>query len=192
MSLDDSIEKILEILIDTNSYQSPYAKVVGDPEPILTPLIRKRAILTSLVAGTSNFIPSYFGYMVSLVEVFTILKIQARLVKDIAIIFGKEKDLNKDLLLYCLFKNSHPELGSGLIKFLGSRLLFRPTSYSTFCRIIKQINFQKGFKLESRLFKNLFFIFGSIALSSLAYFDTKIVGHTAIQIFSKEIIFEES
>lgn len=192
MNLDDSLQKVLEILLDTNSYQSPYAKVVGDPEPILTPLVRSRALTISLIAGAGNFLPSYISYAFSLVEISIILKLQARLVKDIAIIFGKEKELNKDLLFYCLFKNTHPEFWKGFVRFIGSRVLLRPTSYSTFSQLIKKINLQKRVRLESKLFKNLFFILSSVSLSVLAYLDTKIVAQTAIQVFSKEIVFEES
>lgn len=189
--MDESFQKILDILLDVNSYQSPYAKAIGDTEPIITPLIRKRAFQAAFISASSNLIPSYWGHFASLGEMYILLKLQSRMIKDIAIIFGKEKDLNKDLLLYCLFKNSHPELWKGFIRFIGTRIILKPTSYSIFVQIIKNLQPRLGLKLESSSWKRFSSFFGILSLSSISYLDTKIVGHTAVQIFSKEIIFED-
>ncbi|MCX7999534.1 MAG: hypothetical protein N3A69_11390 [Leptospiraceae bacterium] len=188
--MDETFQKILDLLLATNAYESPYAKAIGDTEPILTPLIRKRALQAAFISASSNFIPSYFGYFASLGEVYLLLKLQASMVKDIAVIFGKEKDLNKDLLLYCLFKNSHPNLWKGFIRFIGTRIILRPTSFSIFTQILKSLQPHIEMKLESNFGKQLFSFFGVLSLSTLSYLDTKIVGRTAIEIFSKEIIFE--
>lgn len=183
-------QNIFHLLIDTNSYQSPYSKTVGDPEPILTPLIRKKALQTALISAGFNLVPSYLGYIATLGEMFILLRLQAQMVKDIAVIFGREKELNKDILLYCLFKNLEPNLWKGFIRFIGSRIFIKPTSYLIFIQLLKKIYPQIGAKFESKIWRRTFSFIGTLGLSTIAFLDTKMVAYTAVQVFSKEIVYE--
>jgi len=184
------LERFLNLLIDIENYQTPYAQTVGDPADIYLPLIRKKALLASGISMLSSLPKGVLGSVTAFSEIYFLLQLQSKMVKDIAAIYGKEKQLSKEILLYCLFKKSHPNLFESSLRFVGNRILLRPLTHSALVSVLDKI-FNAKWKLQEKkwISRTLYFA-NALTCGTIAYIDTRIVGFTSVQVFSKEIFFE--
>jgi hypothetical protein len=183
-------EKFLNLLVDLESYQTPYAKVIGDPSLIYLPLIRKKSLLASALSFGASLPTGGWGLLTPFPEIYFLFQIQSRMVKDIAAIYGKERILTKDILLYCLFKKNHPNILERSIRFVGNRILLRPLTYSSLLEVLTLLNKVEVEPKWKKYANRSLHLVNAIACGGIAYTDTRIVGLTATQIFSKEIVFE--
>ncbi|NBU98445.1 MAG: hypothetical protein EBS19_09595 [Spirochaetia bacterium] len=122
-------DKFLDLWLDLENYQSPYAQAVGDPGEIIFPLIKKKSIQSAFISFGAGSIPGVGGILSIFPETYILLKLQARMIKDIAILLGRESFLSKEILLYCLFKDSKLNLLESSIRITGTKLLVRPISF---------------------------------------------------------------
>lgn len=190
LETESIFDKFLHLLIDVENYQTPFAQVVGDPVDIYEPLIRKKALQAGGLSFVSSLPTGILGSLTSFSEIYLLFQLQARMVKDIAAIYGKERQLNKEIMLYCLFKKSHPSLFERSLRFIGNRVLLRPMSYSTFIHVIESNLGKEWAPGNKRWVLRSLYVLNALTCGGIAYIDTRIVGFTASQIFSKEIIIE--
>jgi hypothetical protein len=184
-------DKILDVLIEIDSYQSPYSKAIGDVLEIIRPLRREYCLKTAGISLFSGLLPGILGGLSVLPEMYSILRLQVRMIKDIAVLYGKEKYLTKELILYCLFKQNQIDLFSRSIQMSGTRLLLRSYSAELFQKLLNKIGFQVQKKTDNKFSTRIYSIFGSTIGGSVTYFDTRIVAYTAVVCFSKDIIIIE-
>lgn len=184
-------DRMYSILMDADQYQSPFAKSIGEPDEILFPLIRKYCLQTAAVSAFSSVPAGAAGIMTVFPEVFALLKLQSRMVKDIAAVYGKDKSLSKEVMLYCIFKKSGSNLFERFIRMSSSRVIVRPVSIRTFADFLQKSSprlagkfFGKGL---SRILPWAGFVFGGAA----GYLDTRIVAITSINLFSRDILVME-
>ncbi|MCB1141336.1 MAG: hypothetical protein H7A24_14420 [Leptospiraceae bacterium] len=186
-------DQILDLLIDLDSYQSPYAKAVGDLEEIITPLVRSYCMKSVAISSVSSILPGLIGGLAVVPEAILLIKLQSRLVKDIAILYGKEKYLTKEIILYCLFKQSRIDLFEKTVKMTGTRMMFRSFSLDVLQILLKKIGFETEKRGIFKYSKRAASLIGSVLGGAVSYADTRIVGTTAKIVFSKEIhILEDS
>ncbi len=175
--------------MSVENYQTPYAEAIGDPDEILIPLIREYCIKISALSVAVNLVPSPISEALILPEVWGILQLQSRMVKDIAAVYGKERSLNTDILLYCLFKRHKTNLWERTIKMCGTRVLIRSLSSRSYLEIFEKLAFgKKRFLHNSKWFTLL----GMVTSGIIGFSDTRIVGLTAMEVFSREIQWEEA
>jgi hypothetical protein len=179
---------LIDLLLSVESYQTPYAEAVGDPDEILIPLIREYCIKITTLSVAVHFAPSPISEILILPEVWGVLQLQSRMVKDIAAVYGKERSLCKDILLYCLFKRHKTNLWERTIKMCGTRVLIRSISSRSYLEIFEKLaSEKKGLSHNSKWFTLL----GMITSGIIGYSDTRMVGLTAMEVFSREIEWEE-
>ncbi len=184
-------DKFLDLWLDLENYQSPYAQAVGDPGEIIFPLIKKKSIQSALISFGAGSIPGVGGVLSILPETYLLLKLQARMIKDIAILLGRESFLSKEILLYCLFKESKINLLETSIRITGTKLLVRPISLDLITNIFYKLVLNKVGKNKNQKNQILFSFISAITNGSISFLDTQIVGNTANSIFLSDIEFEE-
>lgn len=186
------IKTMEDFFIEIEAYKSPYAEAIGDTGEIIFPLIRKASLKAAALSAGIGILPGKFSLLGIVPEVFFLLKLQSRLVKDIAIILGKENYLTRNVLLYCLFKENKPDMVQAFIRMTSTRILIKPSSieavYSLFLMLLRKKSEQFAKSKNKYLIK----IFSSLSAGSLSYIDTQLVGMTANSLFLSEIQFEVS
>ena len=91
-------------------------------------LVRKSALKSAAISGSLALPPGPLGLMTILPDLFAIWRIQARLVADIAAVYGKTGFLTTETILFCLFKHAAAQAVRDLIVRAGERVLIeRPT-----------------------------------------------------------------
>jgi uncharacterized protein (DUF697 family) len=104
-------------------------------------------------------------------DLVAIWKIQSQMVADIAGTFGKTAALNRDHLLFCLFKHATSQIARDVAIRMGDRALVKRGSSAV---------------LRHALGKVTIPFLGAVVVAGYTYFDTVQVGETAVEIFEKE------
>ena len=186
------LKKFEEFIFEIDSYQSPYAEAVGDPGEIIRPLVRKYSLQAAALSSALSALPGNLGVLSILPEIYFLIRLQSRMVKDIAILLGKESYLSKELLLYCLFKENKINIISSSIRITGTHLLIRPVTLDNLQTIFYSIVHAKSSKIVPRKNKGVLSLVSMLAGGSLSYIDTQMVGTTANAIFLGDIEFQDS
>ncbi|MBE7412783.1 MAG: EcsC family protein [Leptospiraceae bacterium] len=188
-SLGDSISKYLITLFSgIDNYNSPYAKTVNDPSEIVDSLIQSASLKSAAISASLSLPPGPFGWISVLPELLIIFRIQGHLIKDIAALYGKEVKVNRELLLYCMFKHGSAHIFRRMVEETSARIIIRPTTIQFFEKIIKLIGMQISKKMLKGNLLRWVPLIGATLTGGFAYLDTRTVGKTTKELFAKEIL----
>ena len=171
----------------------PASRVDNSPDPHgearrLTHRAKRRAALT---AGSLALPPGPLGWLTLLPELIAIWKIQGQLVSDIAAAYGKQAELGREQMLWCLFRHTAAQAFRDLVVRMGDRLIFRRMSHGVAQRVARQV----GVKLTQRTVREgvsrWLPVVGALGVGAYAYYDTGQIADTAIALFSGDIGMEE-
>jgi hypothetical protein len=139
----------------------------------------------AVISGTSavSLLPT--GWSAVLSEAFTIWKIQAQMVSDIATLFGKKSDMTPQHLIYCLLRH-------GSTKAVASVLL-QPSIQLMIKRLctgfVRDLSLRLGLRISGRALGPgaalVLPAVGAIGFASVTYVDTRRVASKAIDLFSQ-------
>jgi hypothetical protein len=144
----------------------------------------------ALTAGTLALPLGPIGWLTILPEMLAVWKIQAALVSDIAAFYGKKTVLNREQMLYCLFKHTASQAVRDLVVRVGERAIVKPASLRALQAAAKGI----GVKISQRAFaksaSRWLPIAGTVGIAAYAYYDTAQVAKTAIELFESDVVLE--
>ncbi len=158
----------------------------------LTPAARSRTIANTaaasaaLTAGSLSLPPGPIGWLTVIPEMFTVWKIQAQMVSNIAAIYGKSAALSKEQMLYCLFRHSASQAVRDLVVRVGERALIQQTSLRTLQSIARKIGIKLSQKAIGKGLSRWLPIVGAVGVGGYAYYDTAQIASTAIEMFEQE------
>ncbi|GBF51495.1 hypothetical protein LPTSP4_30330 [Leptospira ryugenii] len=186
-SQNSFLESLIDLFTGLEEYKSPYAPTIQAPNELIQELIQNASLKCALISGTCSLPPGPLGLLSILPELLMIYRIQGQLVIDIAALLGKEVQVTKELLLYCMFKNAGAQIFRKVIEESSMRILIRPTTVRFFQSFLEKI----GIMISQRMFRKQFTrwipIGGAFLTGTLTYYDTKSIGLQAKSLFSKEI-----
>ncbi|MGH8118265.1 MAG: hypothetical protein ACREPJ_13375 [Rhodanobacteraceae bacterium] len=154
--------------------EHPHARV----EAIARSARRKAFLASSSLALP----PGPLGWLTVLPELVAIWKIQAQMVADIAAACGRHAILTREQMLYCLFRHAALQAVRDLVVRAGQRWIVRAAS----ARTIQHVAGRVGAKLSQRTLASsaarLLPVAGALGVGAYAWYDTRQVGHTAIEL----------
>ena len=190
MAKDNFTERAFDLITGIEAYNSPYAETVGDPAEIAEELTLAAALKTAGISAGLSLPTGLFSIFTILPELFMVYRIQGHLIKDIASLYGKEALVNKELLIYCMFKQTSLHLVERLLEDVGTKIIIRPTTI----RFIESLLEKLGMNLSKKLIRTQLLkwlpLLGAALTGGLTYLDTKYVAATASGIFAKDILIE--
>lgn len=158
--------------------------------PVAGPHAHARAIATSaahraaLAAGTLALPPGPFGWLTIVPELVAIWGIQRQMVADIAAVFGASAGLTRSHMLYCLFRHAAAQALRDVGVRVGSRLLVREVPLRTFERLAARIGVHVSRRVAGRGIARWMPMVGAVGVGAYAYYDTRQVARTAIELFA--------
>jgi hypothetical protein len=120
-------------------------------------------------------------------DLLAIWRVQSALVADIASAHGKTANLTRESLIYCLFKHGGAALLRDVLVRAGERLLLRPASLRLTQELLSRIGVHVTQQVLGRSVARWIPLVGAAGVGAYAYFDTKRVGDTAIDLFSNDL-----
>ena len=190
MATDNFTERAFDLITGIEAYNSPYAETVGDPAEIAEELTQAAALKTAAISAGLSLPTGVFSIFTILPELFMVYRIQGHLIKDIASLYGKEALVTKELLIYCMFKQTSLHLVERLLEDVGTKIIIRPTTI----RFVESLLQKLGMNLSKKLIRTQLLkwlpLLGAALTGGLTYLDTKYVAATASGLFAKEILIE--
>jgi hypothetical protein len=120
-------------------------------------------------------------------DLVTVWKMQAQMVADIAGADGQTALLSPEQMVYCLFRQTASQAVRDLVVRLGDRLALRRVPRRVIQRALRPIGLTVAQRLAGRTVSRWLPVVGALGVAAYAYRDTKRVGHTAIELFSREV-----
>ena len=151
-------------------------------------LARNAARLSASISGGAAMAPGPLGMLTLLPDIVGVWRVQAQLVSDIAAAYDKTATLTKQHMVYCLFKHSAAQLLRDVIVREGARYLVLPVTLQMMRTLVSKIGIQLGERTVGKAVARYAPVVGAVGVGAYAYYDTKKVAETAIQLFSSEVL----
>ena len=135
--------------------------------------------------------PGPLGMLTILPDIVGVWWVQAQMVADIAAAYGKAAALTRQHMVYCLFKHSAAQLLRDVIVREGARYLVLPVTLQIMRTLVSKIGIQLGERTVGKAVARYAPVVGAVGVGAYAYYDTKKVAETAIQLFSSEVLVQD-
>jgi hypothetical protein len=165
---------------------------VQDPEAAARRLARKAATRAAALSGALALPPGVFGMLTVLPDLVAIWRIQAQLVADIAGLYGKDLQLTRTHMLYCLFRHAASQLTRDFVVRAGERLVIRQLSAGALRSVLTTVGISVTQRVASTAASRWLPVVGAAAVAGYAYFDTLQVAKTAVRMLEGAVLEVDS
>lgn len=162
----------------------------SDPYNASQDIIKKAAWKSAGVSGALAAPPGPLGMLTILPDLLAIWRIQSQMVADIAAVHGKSGYLTREALLFCLFKHGASQLLRDVVVRVGERYILRRTSLRMIERVCERLGLRVTQRMLGASISRWIPIAGAVAVGWYTRYDTRQVGQSALDLFSKEIATE--
>lgn len=149
-------------------------------------IIDRTAIKAALISCGFSLPGGLAGFLTILPDLTGIWKLQRNMVADIAAIFGKQTQLDREQMLYCLFRHSVSQVIRDVFMKTATHVTVEQTISTVIEHALKRIGFHIARKTSSKIISRLIPVIGTAGAGVYAYYDTIQVGRTAVTLFSEK------
>ena len=181
----DALESIV-----TGVPQSREAAVAA-PAIAARALARKAATRAAALSGALALPPGLLGMLTVLPDLIAIWRIQAQMVSDIAGLYGKEMQLTRTHMLYCLFRHAATQLTRDFVVRAGERFVIRQLSGGALRSALASIGLIVTQRVAGTVASRWLPVVGAAAVAAYAYYDTLQVARTAVRMLESPLLEPE-
>ncbi|MDQ6917128.1 MAG: EcsC family protein [Pseudomonadota bacterium] len=157
-------------------------RAVENPAVAARKLARKAARRAAALSGTLALPPGALGMLTVIPDLIAIWRIQAQLVADIAGLYGRELQLTRTHMVYCLFRHAVTQLARDVVVRTGQRLAMRQLSAGAMRSVLTTVGLNVTQRVAGTAATRWVPLVGAAAVAGYAYFDTMQVAKTAIEL----------
>lgn len=157
-------------------------RVVDEPAAAARPLARKAAARAAALSGALALPPGLLGMLTVLPDLMAIWRIQAQMVADIAGLYGKDLQLTRAHMVYCLFRHAAAQFTRDVAVRAGERLVVRQLSGGALKSVLTGVGITVTQRLAGTAASRWLPVFGAAAVAGYAYYDTLQVARTAVRL----------
>ena len=162
----------------------------ADPTTKAKALGQRAAMKAAAISGGLALPPGPMGMLTIIPDLYAIWKVQRQLVADIAAVYGKSGDLDKRLMVICLFKHGGAALFRDIVVRVGERYLVKRVALRFMQQLLQKIGVRVTQRVIGRGISRWIPVIGAAGVAGYAYYDTTQVAKTAIELFSSELEIE--
>lgn len=155
---------------------------VESPAAVARSLARKAAARAAGLSGALALPPGALGMLTVLPDLLAIWRIQAQLVSDIAGLYGKDLQLTRTHMVYCLFRHAATQFTRDVAVRTGQRLLVRQLSGGALKSVLTSVGMSVTQRVAGTTASRWVPVLGAAAVATYAYYDTLQVAKTAIRL----------
>jgi len=148
---------------------------------------RRSALRAAGVSAAFALPPGPLGIVTILPDLLAIWRIQQAMVADIAALHGRSAALSREAMIYCLFKHGGAALVRDLVVRTGERYLIRRAAGHSLQRLLEKVGIKVSQRFIGKGLARWVPLAGSVAVGAYAYYDTKKVAETAMELFSRDV-----
>lgn len=150
-------------------------------------LARKAAARAAALSGALALPPGVLGLLTVLPDLAAIWRIQAQMVSDISGLYGRQMQLTRTHMLYCLFRHAASQVARDVAVRAGERFVVRQLSGGALRSLLTSIGMSVTQRLAGTTASRWIPVVGAAAVAGYAYFDTLQVARTAIKMLEGTI-----
>lgn len=155
-------------------------RAVDQPGLAARKLTRRAARRAAALSGALALPPGALGMLTVVPDLVAIWRLQAQLVADIAGLYGKDLELTRTHMVYCLFRHAATQLARDVVVRAGERLVFRQLSAGAMRGVLASVGLTVTQRVAGTAASRWLPLVGAAAVAGYAYFDTTQVAKTAI------------
>lgn len=163
-------------------------RAVAAPEAAARRLARRAAARAAALSGTLALPPGILGLLTVLPDLVAIWRIQGQMVADIAGLYGKDMQLTRTHMLYCLFRHAASHLARDVAVRAGERFVIRQVSTGALRNVVTGVGMSLTQRVAGTAASRWLPIVGAAAVAGYAYYDTLQVAKTATRILGVKAI----
>lgn len=153
-------------------------------------IVKVAGLKAGAMSATLALPPGPAGMLTVIPDLIKVWQIQQQMVADVAACFGKSSQLNRQMMVYCLFRHGAAMLLRDVVARVGERLIVKQASLRIIQQTLKQIGIHVTQKAVGKTLSRWLPVVGPILIGGYSMMDTRKVGKTAIDAFSLEIEIE--
>jgi hypothetical protein len=123
-------------------------------------------------------------------DLVKVWQIQQQMVADVAACFGKSSQLNRQMMVYCLFRHGAAMLLRDVVARVGQRIIVKQASMRVIQQTLRKIGIHVTQKALGSTLSRWLPAVGPMLIGGYSMMDTRAVGKTAIDAFGREIEIE--
>lgn len=129
--------------------------------------------------------PGPWGLATVIPDLAIIWDLQARMVADIAAVYGQSASLGREHMLWCLFKHTSAQAFRDFVVRSGQRWLVKKVSFGVIQSAAQVIGIKLTQHTISKSASRFAPLVGAVGVGLYAYRDTREVARAAVELFSK-------
>jgi hypothetical protein len=157
---------------------------VEAPQAAARRLARQAAAPAAALSGTLALPPGILGLLTVLPDLLAIWRIQAQLVSDIAELYGRQMQLTRTHLLYCLFRHAATHVARDFAARAGERFVMRQVSSGALRSVVGGAGLSLTQRVAGTTASRWLPVVGAAAVAGYAYFDTLQGAKTAVKMLA--------
>ncbi len=161
--------------------------VSANPRERAAEIVRIAGLKAGAMSATLAIPPGPAGMLTVIPDLIKIWQFQQQMVADVAACFGKTALLNRQLMIYCLFRHGAAMLLRDVVARVGERVIIKQASLKVIQQTLRKIGIHVTQKAVGKSLSRWLPIVGPILIGGYSLWDTRKVGKTAIDTFGREI-----
>ena len=163
---------------------------VVSPATAARTLARKAAARAAGLSGALALPPGLFGMLTVLPDLVAIWRIQAQMVSDIAGLYGRDLQLTRSHMVYCLFRHAATQFTRDVVVRAGQRLVVRQLSSGAIKSMLTSVGMTVTQRVAGMTASRWVPVLGAAAVAGYAYYDTLQVAKTAMRMLETPAMLE--
>ncbi len=164
--------------------------VSANPQERARQIVRAAGLKAGAMSAGLALPPGPMGMLTIVPDLIKVWQIQQQMVADVAACFGKSAQLNRQMMVYCLFRHGAAMLVRDVVARVGERVIIRQASLRVIQQTLRRIGVHVTQRAVGSTLSRWLPIVGPIFIGGYSWMDTRTVGKTAIETFSREIEIE--
>ena len=162
----------------------------ANPQARSREIVRVAGLRAGAMSATMALPPGPLGMLTVIPDLMKVWRIQQQMVADIASCFGKSAQLSRQMMVYCLFRHGAAMLVRDVVARVGERIIVKQASLRVIQQTLRRIGIHVTQKTVGRSLSRWLPIIGPMLIGGYSLLDTRTVGKTAVDTFSRRIEME--
>lgn len=191
LSVPEAQGKFIQVLQDFAMAVPPSSEPVSaNPTARAAEIIRVASLKAGATSATLAVAPGPFGLLTVIPDLIKVWQIQQQMVADIAACYGKTAQLDRQMMVYCLFRHGAAMFLRDVVFRVGERVIVKQAGIRAIQQTLKKIGIHVTQKSVGSSVSRWLPVLGPVLVGGYSLMDTRKVGKTATETFSREILVE--
>jgi len=183
-----TVLRLLENLV--SSVPSSTEALSTVPQERANEILRMAGLKAGALSAGLAIAPGPVGMLTVIPDLIQVWNIQRQMVSDIAACYGKSAQLNPQMMVYCLFRHGAAMLARDVLVRVGERMILKQGSLRMMQKVLQRVSIKMTQKAIGKSISRWVPVVGPIVVGGYSMIDTRSVGKTAIETFSRVIEIE--